>query len=145
MDLLASVRKADGGIAMSVNEFKEAQYGIPLKHYCLQYLFGSTGLRYGGFYMLGGKPKSCKSPFAFFLAHLCCENDGISYLYELEGKASPTLIYSLFSDHEEWLDGSGPFQILTGLTLDKAEQHLSKVVLKNFKKAEAYGTPLLID
>ena len=144
-DLLASVKKADGGIAMSVNDFKEAQFGIPLKHYCLQYLFGSTGLRYGGFYMLGGKPKSCKSPFAFFLAHLCCENEGISYLYELEGKASPTLIYSLFSDHEEWLDGSGPFQILTGLTLDKAEQHLSKIVLKNFKKAEAYGTPLLID
>lgn len=144
-DLLAAVKKADGGIAMSINEFKEAQFGIPLKHYCLQYLFGSTGMRYGGFYMMAGKPKSCKSPFAFFLAHLCCENDGISYLYELEGKASPTLIYSMFSDHEDWLDPTGPFQILTGLTLDEAEKHLSKSVIHNFKKAEAYDTPLLID
>lgn len=144
-DLLAAVKKADGGIAMSVNEFKEAQFGIPLKHYCLQYLFGSTGMRYGGFYMMAGKPKSCKSPFAFFLSKLCCENEGISYLYELEGKASPTLIYSMFSDHPDWLDGSGPFQILTGLTLDGAEKHLTNVVLKNFKKAAAYDTPLLVD
>lgn len=144
-DLIATVRKADGGIAMSINEFKEAQYGIPLKHYCLQYLFGSTGLRYGGFYLLAGKPKSCKSPFAFFLSHMCCENDGISFLYELEGKASPTLIYSMFSDHEDWLDNQGPFQILSGMSLDAAEKHLTKGVLKNFKKAEAYGTPVLID
>ena len=67
-NLLDALSKADGGVSMSITEFKEAQYGIPLKHYCLQYLFGSTGLRYGGFYLLAGKPKSCKSPFAFFLA-----------------------------------------------------------------------------
>lgn len=144
-DLIESVRKADGGIAMSINEFKEAQYGIPLKHYCLQYLFGSTGLRYGGFYLLAGKPKSCKSPFAFFLCHLCCENDGVSFLYELEGKASPTLIYSMFSDHEDWLDNKGPFQILSGMSLDGAEKHLTKGVLKNFKKAKAYDTPMIVD
>lgn len=130
---------------MSINEFKEAQYGLPLKHYCLQYLFGSTGLRYGGFYMAAGKPKSCKSPFAFFLSHLCCEYGGVSYLYELEGKASPTLISSLFADHPEWCEDSGTFRIMRGLTLDGAEKHLVKQVLKIFKQLKVYDTPLLID
>lgn len=79
--LLNTLSKADGGISMSIQEFKDAQYGLPLKHYCLQYLFGSTGLRYGGFYMTAGKFKTCKSPFAFWLAHTCCERDGIAFLY----------------------------------------------------------------
>ena len=142
--LLEGLKKADGGICISVNEFKEAQYGLPLKHYCLQYLFGSTGLRYGGFYMCAGKPKSCKSPFVFDLAHRCCELDGISYIYELEGKMSPTLISSMLADHPEWMDG-GPFQILKGHTLDEAETHLTKKILPTFKKLGAYDTPLLID
>lgn len=143
--LLDSLESADGGVSMSIDEFKDAQFGIPLKHYCLQYLFGSTGLRYGGFYLLGGKPKSCKSPYAFFLAHLCCENDGIAFTYELEGKASPTLLSSMFSDHPEWTAKGGQFRLVRGLTLDEAEKHLVKSVFKTFKAAEAYDTPLLID
>lgn len=143
--LLSELKKADGGVAMSIQEFKEAQYGIPLKHYCLQYLFGSTGLRYGGFYCLAGKPKSCKSPFAFFLCHLCCENNGISFTYELEGKASPTLLTSMFSDRPEWLEDGGTFRLLKGLSLDGAEIHMTKKVLKTFEKLKAYDTPLMID
>lgn len=142
--LLEKLQTADGGIAMSINEFKEAQYGLPLKHYCLQYLFGSTGLRYGGFYMLAGKPKSCKSPCAFFLAHLCCENEGVAYVFELEGKASPTLLSSMFSDHPEWMD-TGVFRFIKGLTLDKAERHLVKQILPTFRQLGVYDTPLLID
>ena len=144
-NLLDALSKADGGVSMSITEFKEAQYGIPLKHYCLQYLFGSTGLRYGGFYLLAGKPKSCKSPFAFFLAHLSCENDGIAYVYELEGKASPTLLNSMFADKPEWREDGGPFKLIRGLTLDGAEKHLTKSVLKLFKQYAVYDTPLLID
>ena len=152
-NLLKAVKKADGGIAMSIKDFREAQYGIPLKHYCLQYLFGSTGLRYGGFYLLGGKPKSCKSPFAFFLGHLCCENGGATLLYELEGKASPTLLHSMFSDHEDWLDDNNeesPFKMYMGMTLDEAEKHLNKDFIKNMKAAAEkepaiYSSPILID
>lgn len=143
--LLEGLQKADGGICMSVNEFKEAQYGLPLKHYCLQYLFGSTGLRYGGFYMCAGKPKSCKSPFVFDLAHRCCEMDGLSFVYELEGKMSPTLVSSMLYDHPEWAEDGGTFKIVKGMTLDDAEKHLTKKVLATFKKMGAYDTPLLID
>lgn len=144
-ELVAMNRKADGGLAMSVTEFKEAQYGIPLKHYCLQYLFGSTGLRYGGVYLAAGKPKSCKSPFVFAIGKMCLEHQGMFYLYELEGKASPTLIYSMFSEQEDWLDNKGPFQIIQGVTLEKAESNLFKTVFGNFKKLKAYDTPLLVD
>ena len=143
--LLDSLQAADGGMSMCIKEFKDAQFGLPLKHYCLQYLFGSTGLRYGGFYMLAGKPKSCKSPFAFFLAHVCCEYDGVAFVYELEGKASPTLLTSMFSDNPEWMEASGPFRLVKGLTLDGAEKHLTKTVIKTFEKLKAYDTPLLID
>lgn len=153
-ELLNSLQKADGGISMSVEEYKEAQYGMPLPHYCLQYLFGSTGLRYGGFYMLAGKPKVCKSPFGFWLAKNCCNNNGISYVYDLENKLSATLIYSMLADTPEMLGTSGAFKLITKvmenkemkpLTLDLAEKHLIKSVLKTFKKLAAYDTPLFID
>lgn len=143
--LLNTLSKADGGISMSIQEFKDAQYGLPLKHYCLQYLFGSTGLRYGGFYMTAGKFKTCKSPFAFWLAHTCCERDGIAFLYELEGKASPTLMSSMFADHPEWMAPGGQFRIIRGMTLDEAEKHFTQKVLRNFQKVKAYDTPLLVD
>lgn len=152
--LLEGLQKADGGISMSVAEYKEAQYGLPLPHYCLQYLFGSTGLRYGGFYMLAGKPKVCKSPFGFWLAKNCCNNNGVSFVYDLENKLSPTLIYSMLADNPELLEANSPFKLITkvmedkemrNLTLDLAEKHLTKSVLKTFKKLGAYDTPLFID
>ena len=147
-DLMASVRKADGGLAMSIEEFKEAQFGLPLKHYCLQYLFGSTGLRYGGFYLLAGKPKSCKSPFAFFLAHLCCENEGLAFIYEMEGKASPTLLESMFADHPEWRgipdQETMRCALIPAKTMEVGEKHTSSVI-KVYKNKKAYANPLLID
>lgn len=153
-DLMEKLHKADGGISMSVAEYKEAQYGLPLPHYCLQYLFGSTGLRYGGFYMLAGKPKVCKSPFGFWLAKTCCQNNGVSYVYDLENKLSPTLIYSMLADSPDLLKKPSPFNLvnkvlkdkkLQNLTLDLAQTHLVKNVLKAFKVAGAYDTPLFID
>ena len=130
---------------MSIQEFKDAQYGLHMKHYCQQYIFGSTWLRYGGFYMTAGKFKTCKSPFAFWLAHTCCERDGIAFLYELEGKASPTLMSSMFADHPEWMAPGGQFRIIRGMTLDEAEKHFTQKVLRNFQKVKAYDTPLLVD
>lgn len=144
--LLTNLEKADGGIAMTAQEFAEAQFGIPLKHYCLQYVLGSTGLRYGAFYLAAGKPKSCKSPFVFDILKSCCQDGGISYLYELEGKASPTLIKSMFSDTPELITSArSPFKLIKGLTLDKAQEHLVKNVIKTFKKANIYSIPLCID
>lgn len=143
--LLSNLKKADGGVSMSINELKEAQFGIPFKHFSQQYLFASTGLRYGSFTLLASSPKSCKSPFAFDLCHLCCENDGMSVLFEMESKISNSLISSMFDDHPEWCDSDGAMQIVRGKTLEGAEQYLIKVLLKNFKAMGIYDTPLLID
>lgn len=144
--LISSLQTADGGMAMSVRELSEAQYGIPFRHYCLQYLFGSTGLRYGGLYLTAGKPKSCKSPFVFDMAKETCSQGGIGMVYELEGKVSPTLLLGILEDHKDWIDNpKSPFKILRGLTLDGACKHLIKSVLKTYKKGNIYDTPLLVD
>lgn len=145
--LIGSLQTADGGMALTVRELIDSQFGIPLKHYCLQYLFGSTGLRYGGLYLTAGKPKSCKSPFVFDMARECCTAGGISMIYELEGKVSPTLLLGMLDDKPEWLENqqTSPFKILRGLTLDGASKHLIKSVLKVYKTKNIYNTPLFVD
>lgn len=132
--LISEIQKIDGTACVSIEEYKENQFGIPLRHYAQQYLYGSTGLRFGVMHSISGPPQSCKSPFVFDLMFSnCMESDkggpeGISYLYELEDKLSPTLLLSMAAQYGQRVGDGTPFQIVKNLTLEKACVHLNKLL-----------------
>lgn len=102
------LKKISGdGVITTVEELKESQFGIPLKHYAQQYLFGATGLRLNVFNSIQGQKEVGKSTFLFDLMGdvSASEEDGglggISVLYELEGKISPSILYSILNSHGE--------------------------------------------
>lgn len=96
-----------GGIAYTVQELRENQFGIPLRHYAQQRLFGATGLRIQEFHSIQGDKGEGKSTLLFDLIGDTCgaEEDGglggVAVLYELEQKISPTILHSILVNHGE--------------------------------------------
>lgn len=141
-DLIKQVQTADGGVAMTIGEYAENQYGMHLPHYSQQFLFGSTGLRFGVVHSISGMQQSCKSPFLMDLMKTMVlppeENGsgGIAYYYDLEDKCSPTLLKSMFADHPEMVvSAQSPFQMVRKVTINKAEAHVFKKLLPQYCKA----------
>lgn len=138
-----------GGIVTTVSELKENQFGIPLKHYAQQYLFGATGLRLHVFNSIQGQKEMGKSTTMFDLMGYVCgaEEDGgqggLGVIYELEGKISPSILYSILRNHgDRALEACIP---RLGMTLEEAMEDLNTNILKQYKQAcPKMDKPLLI-
>lgn len=149
-DMIASLRKADSsGIMVTVKELKENQFGLPLRHYAQQYLFGATGLRIKVFNSISGMPQACKSPLLFdLMGHVCASPDigglgGLGFLYELEDKISPTLLQGVMANYGE--DVYERFNVIKDRTLDQAFQHLCKQIIPAYRKnLSACECPIII-
>lgn len=144
---LNSIMLANGKPCMTIEEFKEAQFGVPLRHYAQQYLYGCTGLRFGVLYSISGPPQSCKSPFVFDLMFDICRDEtcggpgGIAFLYELESKCSPSLLISMAKYHGQEIGKGTPFQIVADRSLQGACEHVSKVVLAKMRMCKPADLP----
>lgn len=145
--LLNNIVTASGGACVSIAEYKDSQFGMPLRHYAQQYLYGSTGLRFNMLHSISGPPQSCKSPFVFDLMFDMCRDaesggpEGLSFLYEMEGKLSPTLLASMAEYHGQSYGNGTPFQILGNVTIEDASKHLSRVIIKNLRNADLTKIP----
>lgn len=145
--LLSNIVTASGGACVSIAEYKDSQFGMPLRHYAQQYLYGATGLRFNMLHSISGPPQSCKSPFVFDLMFDMCADksaggsEGIALLYEMEGKLSPTLLASMAEHHGQGYGAGTPFQILSNVTIESASKHLSQVVIKNMRNADLTKVP----
>lgn len=132
------VRKDKAGAVTTPAELRENQFGMPLRHYAQQYLFGATGLRLKVFHSIAGVPASCKSPLLFdLMAHICADAEhgglgGIGFLYELEDKISPTLLQSMLSSYGLALGKN--FKVLRDQTIEEAMDHLATQVIPAAKK-----------
>lgn len=145
--LLNNIVTASGGACVSIAEYKDSQFGMPLRHYAQQYLYGATGLRFNMLHSISGPPQSCKSPFVFDLMFDICANkasggaEGIAFLYEMEGKLSPTLLASMAEHHGQAYGTGTPFQIISNVTIESASKHLSQVVIKNLRDSDLTKLP----
>lgn len=116
-------KKGMEGTVTSVKELRENQYGIPLKHYAQQYLFGATGLRIHVFNSIAGSPGSCKSSLLFDLmgdVAAPVEDGGLggfAMVCELEGKISPQTFNSILRGHTLNTEN---VTILKDMTLEQA-------------------------
>lgn len=147
---VAGLRTGKGGaMCYTAKELREAQFGFPLAHYAQQYLFGATGLRIQVFNSIQGEKEAGKSTFAFDLAgHICADREhggleGMTVIYELEGKISPTVLHSILAQYgeraEQWC------QVVPGLTLGGAMAHLNQNVLPVYRKvAPKLDVPLFV-
>lgn len=138
-----------GKAATTVKELKENQFGFPLKHYAQQYLFGATGLRIHVFNSIQGPKEAGKSTLLFdIMGDMCASKedgglDGLAYLYELEGKISPSILYSILRSHgESAVESCIPVQ---GMTLEEAMADLNTSVIKAYEKTfPRHDAPLII-
>ena len=141
--------KKTGAVATTVAALKENQFGIPLKHFAQQYLFGATGLRIQVFNSIQGEKEVGKSTLMFdIMGDICgAEEDGglggIAVLYELEGKISPTILASILRGHgERALQACIP---RLGMTLEEALDDFNTKVLPMYLKAfPKLDRPLII-
>ena len=149
--MLEGLRKTggDAGVVSTVSELRENQFGIPLRHYAQQYLFGATGLRIQVFNSIAGMKESCKSSVLFdLMGDVCAAQEdggqgGLAVLYELEGKISPTLLHSILRQHGETAENS--FIVRHGLTLEGAMKDLNGDVLPMYEKVcPKRDAPLII-
>lgn len=138
-DMMAELTKSDGsGAITTADELKENQFGFPLRHYAQQYLFGSTGLRIQVFNSIAGKEATCKSPFIFdLMGHITAGEDhngldGMAYVFELEGKISPTLYASMIKSYGDTADRSS--RVIRGKTLEGAFEMLNTKIIPAYKK-----------
>ena len=150
LDSFVSGLRGKGGTAVTtVKELRENQFGFPLKHYAQQYLFGATGLRVQVFNSIQGQKEVGKSTMLFDLLGYTCGAredgglEGLGFLYELEGKISPSILYSILRNHgERALDAC---ILVTDKTLEEAMAHLSTVVIPAYLSAcPKRDKPLLI-
>lgn len=137
------------GVITTPKEFKEQQFGMPLRHYAQQYLFGATGLRLKVFHSIAGVPASCKSPLLFdLMGHICAPAEagglgGIGFLYELEDKISPTLLNSMMAQYGDIVDG--PLRLVRDLTIEGAMKHIAKQILPAYRmNITSYDLPMVI-
>lgn len=127
-----------GGIITTVQELKENQFGIPLKHYAQQYLFGATGLRIQVFNSIQGEKEVGKSTCMFDLMGDVCASEedggqgGLAVLYELEGKISPSILYSILINHGERAVKACLPRL--GMTLEEAMADLNKTIIPLYLK-----------
>lgn len=148
--LMDDLQKTDKtGVIATVTELRENQYGLPLRHYAQQYLFGATGLRLKVFHSISGIPASCKSPLLFdLMGHICASPDngglgGVGFLYELEDKISPTLLSSMMSKYGGIIENS--FKLIQSLTIEGAIGHMTRQIIPAYRKNVTASTlPLVI-
>ena len=146
---VSGLKGKDGSPVTTVKELRENQFGFPLRHYAQQYLFGATGLRLQVFNSIQGQQEVGKSTLLFDLMGDACGAEeegglgGLAVLYEMEGKISPTILYSILSNHgERALDHCIPVR---GMTLEQAVEHLNTKVVSSYLKAcPNRDKPLLI-
>lgn len=116
LDAAMKKKKTSGTELMTLDRWEEKTYCMPLPHFCLQYLFSCTGIRFGGTYMIQGPPQSNKSPFLFWLLGYMSKAPedggygGISWLSETENKLSPSLLRSFIT--EPYQTGESPTFLL---------------------------------
>ena len=128
-----------GGIVTTVNEMVENQFGIPLKHYAQQYLFGATGLRIQVFNSIQGQKEVGKSTLMFDLMGDICASEedggagGLAVLYELEGKISPSILKSILHSHGDSAEESCLVNL--HMTLEDAMRDLNTSVIPAYIKA----------
>lgn len=149
-DLMAELIKKDGsGDVVDSQELKENQFGFPLPHYAQQYLFGATGLRIQVFNSIAGKEATCKSPFLFDLMGLVAADKehgglgGMSFLFELEFKISPSLYFSMINSWGKRADKGS--RVIKGKTLEEAFDFLNTQIIPAYRKiAPKNDVPILI-
>lgn len=149
-NMMDDLKKSDkAGVITTVKELKENQFGMPLKHYAQQYLFGSTGLRLKVFHSIAGPPAACKSPLLFdLMGHVCASSDngglnGLGFVYELEDKISPTLLSSMMQRHGDIIGKS--FRLVQGLTIEGAMGHIATQLIPAYKKnIPKYDIPIIV-
>ena len=128
-----------GAPVTTVAELKQNQFGIPLKHYAQQYLFGATALRLQVFNSIQGEKEVGKSTMMFdIMGDICGSEDdgglgGIAVIYEMEGKISPTILYSILRNHGERATQACLLKL--GMTLEEAMTDLNKVIIPQYIKA----------
>lgn len=133
----------------TVEELKRNQFGIPLKHYAQQYLFGATALRLQVFNSIQGEKEVGKSTMMFdLMGDTCAAVDdgglgGLAVIYELEGKISPTILYSILANHGERATKACLLKL--GMTLDQAMDDLNKDIIPRYMAAcPRMDKPLII-
>ena len=154
VDMLASFvgslkSSKTGGIVTTAKELRESQFGVPLKHYAQQYLFGATGLRLQVFNSIQGQKEAGKSTLLFDLMGSVCADaehggeSGLAVLYEMEGKISPTILHSILVNHGERAEQA--VVVRHGMTLEEAMKDLNKEIIPSYmKSAKDFSVPLII-
>ena len=95
----ADRRGASG--ALMASEYRNYQWGVPLPHLMLEYLFGLNVLPYPALIEMAGPPGSCKSAFLQYLLGVYAKQDFSAAMIETEGKMSSTLLESILGDEAE--------------------------------------------
>ena len=127
-----------GGLVMTVQELVDNQYGIPLRHYAQQNLFGATGLRMQVFYSIQGPKEAGKSTVLYDLMGDICGAEelgglgGLAVLYELECKISPSILKSIHMRHGE--EAVRSFIIRKGMTIEQALSDINKTIIPLYVK-----------
>ena len=127
-----------GGLVMTVQELVDNQYGIPLRHYAQQNLFGATGLRMQVFYSIQGPKEAGKSTVLYDLMGDICGAEelgglgGLAVLYELECKISPSILKSILMRHGE--EAVRSFIIRKGMTIEQALSDINKTIIPLYVK-----------
>lgn len=122
-----------GGMITTIDELKENQFGIPLKHYAQQYLYAATGIRIGSFVSFQGEKGTHKSTLLYDELAQCCASEsvgglgGIAFLAELEVKLSPSILYSIFANYGE--DARRALFLLRQATIEGAQEYINKAVI----------------
>jgi hypothetical protein len=147
-DIIGAMQTSDKeGIVLTPQQLLDQQFGLPLRHFAQQYLFGATGLRIGVFHSISGIPQSCKSPLLFdLMGHVAASPDigglgGLGVLYEMEGKISPVLLNSILKQYGP--DAVAHVNVVKARTINVAFNHFSKVLIKNCQEKANYGIPII--
>ena len=141
--------KKDGKVVTTAKELRENQFGVPLRHYAQQYLFGATGLRLQVFNSIQGQKEAGKSTLLFdLLGEICADEEhhgqrGIGVLYELEGKISPSVLWSILNRHgERAMNG---VLIQHGMSLEEAMNDMNTNIIPMYTAAcKDFSQPLII-
>lgn len=147
-DFVAVTAKTKGTIPMTMQECRESQYGMPLHHFVLQYLFSSSGVRFGGVYMIQGPPASNKSALLFYLLSCMCKRaedggfDGGANLSELESKVSFTMLESFMNKDYLVAGDLSPFKFYPESTLESCLKSFQLFIKQYREKIPSLDMPL---
>lgn len=96
---VADRRGASG--ALMASEYRNYQWGVPLPHLMLEYLFGLNVIPYPALIEAAGLPGSCKSALLQYLLGVYAAQDFSAAMIETEGKMSSTLLESILGENAE--------------------------------------------